>query len=41
MARAAWKSLVSGKSDWTTVPTNVESDHAAPTASGEAPLSAS
>jgi hypothetical protein len=40
-ARAAWKSLLSGKSDWTTIPANVEPDQAASTASGEAPMSTS
>lgn len=35
-ARAAWKPLLSGESDWITVPANVEPDQAAPTASGEA-----
>jgi len=40
-ARAAWKALLSGKSDWTDAPGNVEPDEAeaAPTASDEAPMS--
>lgn len=40
-ARAAWKSLLSGKSDWTSVAANVEPDQPAPTGSGEAPMSTS
>jgi hypothetical protein len=40
-ARAAWKTVLSVEDGWTAVPGNVEPDHAAPAASGEAPTSAS
>lgn len=38
-ARAAWKTVLSVEDGWTAVPGNVEPDHAAPAASGEAPTS--
>jgi len=38
-ARAAWKSLLSGESDWATVPGGVEPDPNAPTTPGGAPTS--
>jgi hypothetical protein len=40
-ARAAWKTVLSVEDGWTAVPGNVEPDHAAPAASGEAPTSTS
>jgi hypothetical protein len=40
-ARAAWKTVLSVEDGWTAVPGNVEPDHAAKAASGEAPTSTS
>jgi hypothetical protein len=38
-AHSAWKSVLSGRCDWSAVPSNVEPVEAAPAKAGEAPMS--